>query len=233
MAKAYALVVSTGGSLECGFLLSVKLDEQWERLLAKGPGKRVGASLNCPVNRNTESEPDDKARGRREGKRRGTRGGGRGCGASEWVSELDHAVSVRGAAVWWTAVQGCAHSAKRLPEGRQNGAHHYAAREVPGLPLSHSVSHSLTFIPLCTTATALYPVKPQHAVIEVKSRKWNHTQTVVLCSGLSVSCFEDNLIFGNRTCHVESFTLASLTRIWTFSIRSWFVAVYSSVTQKS
>lgn len=51
-------------------------EQQWERLLAEGASKRAGAtthSLNCPVNRNIESKPDDKARGRTEGKSRGTR----------------------------------------------------------------------------------------------------------------------------------------------------------------
>lgn len=66
-------------------------------MLAKGPSKRVGAttrSLNYPVIGTLRANQMTRHRGE-EGKRRGTRR----KGGVEQVSELGHAVRVRGAAV--------------------------------------------------------------------------------------------------------------------------------------
>lgn len=154
-----------------------------------------------------ESEHWERTRWQGTGEKR--REGGEGQaerGGREWMSEWDHAGRVRGAAVWWTVVRGCVHSAERLPEGRQNGAHHYAVKGSAGLAISLSFSHSF----FCTRVASLLfphappaqhfshsveqgmgvylsraPVKPRHAVIKVKSCKWNYAQTVV-CPSVSL-----------------------------------------------
>lgn len=143
-------------------------EQQWERLLAVGPSERSWSHIalsKLPC----ESEHWERTRWQGTGetwrkeerdkeKEETEREWERGCVERERVSELDHAVKVRGAAVWWTAVWGCAHSAERLPEGRQNGAHHYAAKGSAGLALSLTRSLFFTLV-----TSLLFPTHHRHS----------------------------------------------------------------------
>lgn len=169
MAKTYALLVCTGGSLECRFFVACETrDQQWERLLAKGLGKgtqqkcwshNAHTQLPCELEHwewtRWQGTGEKRRKVERDKEKEETE---RGCGATE----LGHAVSVRGEAVWWTAVRGCAHSAERLPEGSQNGAHHYAAKGSAGLALSPSLSLSL-----------LHSYSPMHHCHSTSVIQWN------------------------------------------------------------